>query len=122
MTNRAEGASPESTIWRRTSYASIEIYSRAFFSAEMAGGTILTCQILPRIGLATLSGGVGWAHLSGVGCMAGICHTTSLFIAGLTDGPGGLLDQAGAGILGAAVIADPGGRLMRSSTAKPAMS
>ncbi len=58
-----------------------------------------------RLGLATLPEGVTWRHIYGVGWLAGIGFTMSLFIAGLAFGISPLLDTAKVGILTASVIA-----------------
>ncbi|MCD6033611.1 MAG: Na+/H+ antiporter NhaA [Thermomicrobiales bacterium] len=84
-------------------------------------GIILTTWLVVRLGLAALPSGVSWRQLYGVSWLAGIGFTTSLFIAGLAFGAGGLLDQAKVGILVAAIIAGLGGWvvLSRSAGARP---
>ncbi|MDF3018624.1 MAG: Na+/H+ antiporter NhaA [Thermomicrobiales bacterium] len=66
-------------------------------------GITLTTWLVVRLGLAALPSGVSWRQLYGVSWLAGIGFTTSLFIAGLAFGDGGLLDQAKVGILVAAM-------------------
>ncbi|MEO0513026.1 MAG: Na+/H+ antiporter NhaA [Planctomycetota bacterium] len=46
-------------------------------------GVFLSCFIACKLGLAQLPKGVTWAHLAGVGCLAGIGFTMALFIANL---------------------------------------
>ena len=84
-------------------------------------GITLTTWLVVRLGLAALPSGVSWRQLYGVSWLAGIGFTTSLFIAGLAFGDGGLLDQAKVGILVAAIIAGLGGWvvLSRSAGARP---
>ena len=60
-------------------------------------------------GLAPLPDGVRWAHLAGVGLLAGIGFTVSLFIAGLAFPPGDLDDAARLGILIASLLAGAAG-------------
>ncbi|HZI45488.1 MAG TPA: Na+/H+ antiporter NhaA [Ilumatobacter sp.] len=49
--------------------------------------------------------GTRWAHIIGLGAVAGIGFTVSLFIAGLALEPGPLQDDAKVGVLVASVIA-----------------
>jgi Na+:H+ antiporter, NhaA family len=58
-----------------------------------------------RLGLADLPGDVTWRQIYGVGWLAGIGFTMSLFIASLAFGEGPLLDAAKVGILAASVVA-----------------
>jgi NhaA family Na+:H+ antiporter len=58
-----------------------------------------------RLGLGRLPEGAGWAHIAGVGAVAGIGFTVSLFIAGLAFESPVLLDDAKAGILTASAVA-----------------
>lgn len=58
-----------------------------------------------RLGLARLPTGVGWRHIAGVGAVAGIGFTVSLFITGLAFDTGTLQDDAKIGILIASISA-----------------
>lgn len=68
-------------------------------------GVLGSIWIASRLGLVSLPEGVGWTHLSGAACLAGIGFTMSLFIASLGFGEGALLDVAKLGILAASLIA-----------------
>ena len=57
-----------------------------------------------RLGLFRLPGGATWAHVFGLGALAGIGFTVSLFITGL-EFAGELADQAKMGVLAASAIA-----------------
>ena len=58
-----------------------------------------------RVGLGRLPAGTNWAHIVGVGTVAGIGFTVSLFITGLAFEPVALQDDAKIGILTASIIA-----------------
>jgi NhaA family Na+:H+ antiporter len=58
-----------------------------------------------RLGLARLPTDVGWRHIAGVGAVAGIGFTVSLFITGLAFDTGTLQDDAKIGILIASISA-----------------
>ncbi|MBI5090279.1 MAG: Na+/H+ antiporter NhaA [Actinobacteria bacterium] len=58
-----------------------------------------------RFGFARLPGGVRWGHIVGVGAVAGIGFTVSLFITGLAFDDVGLQDDAKIGTLAASIIA-----------------
>jgi Na+:H+ antiporter, NhaA family len=61
--------------------------------------------IAVRLGLSTLPAGARWAHMCGVGALAGIGFTVSLFIAGLAYSDPDLLAAAKIGVLGGSVVA-----------------
>ena len=65
-----------------------------------------------RAGIAELPQGVEWSHMVGVGFLAGIGFTMSLFIASLALGESALLEAAKMGILGASLIAGSIGFLL----------
>lgn len=69
-------------------------------------GILLACFLAVRLGVARLPRDTGWFQVAGVGAVAGIGFTVSLFIAGLSfpDAPG-LTDHAKIGILLASVVA-----------------
>ena len=58
-----------------------------------------------RFGLANRPGGVSWAAVHGVGWLAGIGFTMSLFIAGLAFSSEESLLAAKVGILGGSLVA-----------------
>ncbi|WP_207008209.1 Na+/H+ antiporter NhaA [Nocardioides aromaticivorans] len=69
-------------------------------------GIVLACFLAIRLGVGRMPAGTTWAHLLGVGAVAGIGFTVSLFIAGLSfPGSAALTDEAKVGILLASVLA-----------------
>ncbi len=58
-----------------------------------------------RLGLASLPEGVGWSSMAGLGLLAGIGFTVSLFISTLAFQGGDLIDQAKLGTLTGSVVA-----------------
>ncbi len=83
-------------------------------------GVMLSAWVVTKLGFAELPEGVRWSHLYGVGWLAGIGFTMSLFIGSLAFGAGPLLDAAKVGILAASFIAGIVGwtilRLLSSNT------
>lgn len=67
-------------------------------------GLIGMSWLVVRTGVAVLPEGVQWAHIVGVGCLAGLGFTMSLFIAALGFGESPLLEAAKLGILTASLI------------------
>ncbi|HMN98372.1 MAG TPA: Na+/H+ antiporter NhaA [Miltoncostaeaceae bacterium] len=67
----------------------------------LTGGTFLAV----RLGLSRLPAGVRWAHVAGVGLLAGIGFTVSLFITELAYGDPALVDAAKLGVLVGSVAA-----------------
>ncbi|MBA3983571.1 MAG: Na+/H+ antiporter NhaA, partial [Acidimicrobiia bacterium] len=61
--------------------------------------------IAVRLGLGRLPDGAGWPHIIGVGALAGIGFTVSLFITGLAFDSAALQDDAKIGVLAASVTA-----------------
>jgi Na+:H+ antiporter, NhaA family len=68
-------------------------------------GILVASWLAVRTGIAELPAGVGWPHMIGVGFLAGIGFTMSLFIASLGFGESELLDAAKTGILMASLVA-----------------
>ncbi len=68
-------------------------------------GILAGSWLAVRMGLSALPAGVQWPHMVGVGFLAGIGFTMSLFIASLGLGENTLLEAAKLGILGASLIA-----------------
>jgi NhaA family Na+:H+ antiporter len=57
------------------------------------------------LGVGRLPAGVRWAHILGVGALAGIGFTVSLFVAGLAYSDVAALDAAKIGVLGGSLVA-----------------
>jgi NhaA family Na+:H+ antiporter len=68
-------------------------------------GITLFAWLAVRSGISELPGGINWRHVYGVGWLAGIGFTMSLFITDLAFSEGSLVDAAKLGILVASVIA-----------------
>lgn len=69
-------------------------------------GIGLACLLAVRLGVARMPAGTSWLQVIGVGAVAGIGFTVSLFIAGLSfPGSAALTDDAKVGILLASVVA-----------------
>jgi NhaA family Na+:H+ antiporter len=68
-------------------------------------GLLLGTVLATRLGLAQLPAGVGWRHVTGVGALAGIGFTVSLFIASLAYDDPALQAAAKVGILVGSAIA-----------------
>jgi NhaA family Na+:H+ antiporter len=62
-----------------------------------------------RMGVSALPPGVGWGHIVGVGALAGIGFTVSLFIAELAFADPALIDAAKIGVLGGSIAAAAAG-------------
>ena len=76
-------------------------------------GVLGASWVAVRCGLAALPRGVGWLHLAGVGALAGIGFTMSLFVAGLAFGEDAVSHrQAKLGVLAASVAAAVLGSLL----------
>ena len=81
-------------------------------------GVMLFSWLAVRSGLAELPEGIGWRHVYGVGWLAGIGFTMSLFISDLAFSDGALVDTAKLGILVASLISGVvGWTLLRRATA-----
>ena len=68
-------------------------------------GILLAGAVAVFVLRLSLPGGIGWRHLLGVGFLAGIGFTVSIFIAGLAFDDPGLDDAAKVGILLASTLA-----------------
>lgn len=71
---------------------------------KMLGLTAGTA-VAVRLGVSTLPPGVRWSHVLGVGALAGIGFTVSLFITELAYADPAVIDAAKIGVLGGSVIA-----------------
>jgi Na+:H+ antiporter, NhaA family len=72
-------------------------------------GIMLATALAVRTGLAALPEGVSWRQIGGVGLLAGIGFTVSLFITGLAFDSPGLEAEAKLGILAASLVAGAAG-------------
>ena len=80
-------------------------------------GVTLFSWLAVRSGIAELPEGIGWRHVYGVGWLAGIGFTMSLFISDLAFSDGALVDTAKLGILAASLISGVvGWTLLRRAT------
>lgn len=84
-------------------------------------GILLASWISVRTGVATLPNEVNWRHLIGVGFLAGIGFTMSLFITGLAfpQGDGSVSAKAGI-LLASAVAGSIGWMMLRRIGSRPA--
>jgi NhaA family Na+:H+ antiporter len=76
----------------------------ALLAGKVLGVTLASLASV-RTRIAVLPEEVGWREIYGVGWLAGIGFTMSLFVANLAFGSGSLLDSAKIGILSASFIA-----------------
>jgi Na+:H+ antiporter, NhaA family len=81
-------------------------------------GVILGTWVATRFG-ATLPGGIGWRTIAGVGCLAGIGFTMSLFVTGLAFTEPSYGAQAKVGIVSASLIASVIGLFVVWLTTRP---
>jgi NhaA family Na+:H+ antiporter len=75
-------------------------------------GVSLLAWLAVRAGYASLPEGVTWPQIAGVGLLAGVGFTMSLFVSELAFGAGALVDAAKLGILVASLTAGLGGYLV----------
>ncbi len=68
-------------------------------------GLTLGAALAVGLGLSALPDGVRWSHVVGVGALAGIGFTVSLFITGLAYSDPDLVDASKIGVLGGSVVA-----------------
>ena len=62
-------------------------------------GILLAVAICVGLRIANLPAGSGWGHMIGVGCLAGIGFTMSLFIGGLAFGDPIMMDEVRIGVI-----------------------
>jgi NhaA family Na+:H+ antiporter len=72
-----------------------------------------------RSGLSELPEGTGWRHVYGVGWLAGIGFTMSLFITDLAFSQDSLVEAAKLGILGASRVAGVVGWMILRGIPRP---
>jgi NhaA family Na+:H+ antiporter len=82
-------------------------------------GVVSFSWLAVRIGLGRLPTGARWSHMAGVGAVAGIGFTVSLFVTGLAFDDPGLQADAKIGILAASIVAATAGALVFSSIGAP---
>ena len=75
-------------------------------------GFLAVAWMMVRFGWATLPAGVTWRHLVGVGALAGIGFTMSLFIAALSFSDPVLLEAAKLSIVAASLVAGLAGYVL----------
>ena len=71
-----------------------------------------------RVGLGTLPAGANWRQILGVGALAGIGFTMSLFIADLAFGSTPMLETAKVGILAGSIVSGVAGAIILSGKSK----
>jgi len=81
-------------------------------------GIVAFSRLAVRVGVAALPHHVNWRLVTGVGMLAGIGFTVSLFISALAFDDPSLLVQAKAAVLGASLVAGVGGYLALRRGAK----
>jgi Na+:H+ antiporter, NhaA family len=79
-------------------------------------GIILFSWLATRSRLAAMLDGIGWRQIAGVGTLAGIGFTMSLFVAHLAFGETPALETAKTGVLAASVISGFAGTLVLLKT------
>ncbi len=81
-------------------------------------GVTLFSWAAVRLGFGRLPEGARWGHIMGVGAVAGIGFTVSLFITGLAFDDAALQDDAKIGILAASIIAALAGAAILAAAAR----
>ena len=82
-------------------------------------GVTLFSWVAVRLGFGRLPDGARWGHIMGVGAVAGIGFTVSLFITGLAFDDTAVQDEAKIGILAASIIAALAGAAILAAAARP---
>ncbi len=82
-------------------------------------GIFLATWIAVRTGLAALPNGVSYAHILGVGMIAGLGFTVSLFVTDLAFDDALLIDEAKLGILAGSILAGVAGLVFLRLAVKP---
>ena len=75
-------------------------------------GIVAAVVLTTRLGLGRLPDGLGWRHVWGIGALAGIGFTVSLFISGLAFDTADHRNQAALGVLAASALAAVVGTLV----------
>ncbi len=82
-------------------------------------GVTLFSLVAVRLGFGRLPEGARWGHIIGVGTLAGIGFTVSLFITGLAFDDSAIQDDAKVGILVASIVAALAGAAILAAVADP---
>lgn len=83
-------------------------------------GVVGACWVVTRLGWASFSGDMQWKHLYGLGVLAGMGFTMSLFVTTLAYKSADLIINAKMGILAASLLAGVGGYLLLKTSLPPA--
>jgi NhaA family Na+:H+ antiporter len=82
-------------------------------------GVLSFSWLAVRLGVGRLPDGGRWSHMAGVGAVAGIGFTVSLFVTGLAFADAGLQADAKIGILAASIFAASAGAVAFSAVRSP---
>jgi NhaA family Na+:H+ antiporter len=106
-----------------------EMFSSTITLGVLAGlsvgkfvGVVGFCWAATKFGIATLPAGINWRQIAGVGCLAGVGFTMSLFITTLAFEDAAFVDNAKLGIFAASIISGVAGYIvlrMASPTPTP---
>jgi Na+:H+ antiporter, NhaA family len=72
-------------------------------------GVVGMCWLATKFRIATLPEGITWSQIAGVGCLAGVGFTMSLFVTTLAFEDAALVDSAKLGIFAASIISGVAG-------------
>ncbi len=112
--NTGVAFTPQSLVDGLTSSTGVAIMAGLVVGKPV--GIILAAVLAVKLGLAALPNGVTWRHMTGVGFLAGIGFTVSLFITDLAfTGEEAVIANAKIAILVASVLASIGGAVMLMS-------
>ena len=75
-------------------------------------GVVGFCWVATKVGIATLPPGINWRQIAGVGCLAGVGFTMSLFITTLAFEHAEFVDNAKLGIFAASIISGVAGYIV----------
>jgi NhaA family Na+:H+ antiporter len=75
-------------------------------------GVVGFCWAATKFGIATLPAGINWRQIAGVGCLAGVGFTMSLFITTLAFEDAAFVDNAKLGIFAASIISGVAGYIV----------
>lgn len=80
-------------------------------------GVVIFCWAMIKLRLSSLPDGMGWRHLIGVGFLAGVGFTMSLFITTLAFSNPQFVTDAKVGIFAASIISGIAGYLILKTAA-----
>jgi NhaA family Na+:H+ antiporter len=96
-----------------------EMFSNTITLGVLAGlsvgkflGVVGFCWAATKFGIATLPEGINWRQIAGVGCLAGVGFTMSLFITTLAFEDAAFVDNAKLGIFAASIISGVAGYIV----------